>query len=395
MVNYCFFNTTFSATKTRIFTIPQIMKQKLVLAFTLMSIMQGFAQDAAVKNIPGQEVNFSANEKVVTHRVALGETVVLIAKQYKIKPKDIYEFNPDAVEGISTGMLLKIPIERAKDFKKVALKKENDNYALLNDDSQPATANNTYSASDTGIVPEPEKTQQAVSNSSAKAAKPVSPAPVVPDAAASSDVDDETANLQLSHEVKYGETLSALAVKYNTSVEAIKAANPALQRRELQAGDKLIITKDTEKPEEGTILHKVTYGQTLYSLAEKYHTTVDAITQDNERTLRHGLQSGQKLKIKPGEGYTDENILPEAPETSDTEAATKEAQVTVDSTVKTGQATSNNNEPVTHTVVYGETLFSLAEKYNTTVEAITNENSGKLKNGLQAGQVLKITPDTK
>ena len=44
-----------------------------------------------------------------THRVKQGETVISIAKQYKVTPFDIYRLNPDAKEGISINSVLIIP----------------------------------------------------------------------------------------------------------------------------------------------------------------------------------------------------------------------------------------------------------------------------------------------
>jgi hypothetical protein len=31
----------------------------------------------------------------------MGETVLVIAKKYKITPGDIYDYNPDAIQGLS------------------------------------------------------------------------------------------------------------------------------------------------------------------------------------------------------------------------------------------------------------------------------------------------------
>lgn len=44
-----------------------------------------------------------------THRVKQGETVISIAKQYKVTPYDIYKLNPDAKEGINVNSVLIIP----------------------------------------------------------------------------------------------------------------------------------------------------------------------------------------------------------------------------------------------------------------------------------------------
>lgn len=52
------------------------------------------------------------SDNLVTHQVEMGETVMLIAKKYRITPTDVYAFNPDAVNGISANTVLQIPADR-------------------------------------------------------------------------------------------------------------------------------------------------------------------------------------------------------------------------------------------------------------------------------------------
>lgn len=53
------------------------------------------------------------NEELVGHKVTQGETIMMIAKKYKVKPKDIYEYNPSATEGVVANSNLQIPMHRA------------------------------------------------------------------------------------------------------------------------------------------------------------------------------------------------------------------------------------------------------------------------------------------
>lgn len=96
------------------------MKKKyLFLALcTFLYISTGTAQEA--KSKPATATNEATattdtpteDEELVSHKVAMGETIMMIARKYKIKPKDIYEFNPDATEGIAANMYLEIPVGR-------------------------------------------------------------------------------------------------------------------------------------------------------------------------------------------------------------------------------------------------------------------------------------------
>jgi len=52
------------------------------------------------------------DEELVNHTVAMGETIALISKKYKVKPLDIYEYNPEATQGLTKNSILHIPIHR-------------------------------------------------------------------------------------------------------------------------------------------------------------------------------------------------------------------------------------------------------------------------------------------
>jgi hypothetical protein len=92
-----------------------------------------------------------------------------------------------------------------------------------------------------------------------------------------------------------------------------------------------------------TLQHTVKSGETLYSLSRKYNTTVQNIEKENRDKLKAGLEAGTVLNITtiPRVGDPDKYI--------------------------------------THSVAAGETLFSLAKRYNTTVEAITKATAHYLK----------------
>ncbi len=77
------------------------------------------------------------SDNLVNHQVEMGETVMLIAKKYRIKPTDVYAFNPDAVNGITPNTVLHIPADR----KYVAKSKNKKSAARIldNDDAQTAS----------------------------------------------------------------------------------------------------------------------------------------------------------------------------------------------------------------------------------------------------------------
>ena len=70
-----------------------------------------FAQTAANSNT--NEEKSDPEENIVNHKVMMGETIALISKKYKVTPHDIYMLNPDATQGISYNMDIKIPMHKS------------------------------------------------------------------------------------------------------------------------------------------------------------------------------------------------------------------------------------------------------------------------------------------
>jgi len=246
--------------------------RKAILIVMLMIAPDLFSQD-----------NEGQDYKIVNHQVMMGETVKMLSKKYLVPPSEIYRLNKFAIEGISNGMILKIPVPVREE--PIVQPKQDVSDAL------PQTS-----------VSEPEK--QAISR----------PESNTETAAGSAST--------ISHRVVSGETLSGLANQYNVSIDAIKDANPKVAKRGLRADETIRIPvsggivpsnegavyqtqKQEEKPSEtasalpdgATITHEVQSGETLSGLSRKYNVSVDVIKQQNPKVARKGLQTGQVLKI--------------------------------------------------------------------------------------------------
>ena len=90
-----------------------------------------------------------------------------------------------------------------------------------------------------------------------------------------------------------GDSLYKIANKFNTSVDAIKYLNN-LSSNLLSIGQVLLIPSSTENQNYTT--YNVVTGDSLYKIANKFNTSVDAIKSLNN--LSSSLLSiGQKLKI--------------------------------------------------------------------------------------------------
>lgn len=145
-----------------------------------------------------------------------------------------------------------------------------------------------------------------------------------------------------------------------------------------------------------TIIHKVTAGETLASIAKTYDVTVENIKQTNN-LRRNAVRVGQQLKIVTSspQAVMESTV---AAVTSKTNAAapskTKEPASKAKNTQKKSSQTNASSsgatkQPTTHTVKKGETLSVIARKYGVTITALKNANG--LKNDrINAGQKLKI-----
>ncbi len=111
------------------------------------------------------------------------------------------------------------------------------------------------------------------------------------------------------HVVKSGEMLLTIAARYHTSVEAVMMVNEITDPAALQIGQKLLIpvtptpaAKTTPTPTVALVFHTVEAGDTLLALALKYDATVDELMAANWLTDPSSLQIGQKLVIPPANG---------------------------------------------------------------------------------------------
>jgi LysM repeat protein/D-Tyr-tRNAtyr deacylase len=178
----------------------------------------------------------------------------------------------------------------------------------------------------------------------------------------------------ITYTVVSGDSLSIIAKRFGTTVEAIKAANN-LTTDMIRVGQMLKIpgkeaAPQPEKeaqtpaptPEPEFITYTVVSGDSLSIIAKRFGTTVEAIKAANHLTSDMILV-GQTLQI-PG----------------------KQAVVPPEREVETP---APEPEFITYTVVSGDTLWKIANKYNTTVAAIKSTNN-LTTDMLQVGQTLQI-----
>jgi membrane-bound lytic murein transglycosylase D len=108
------------------------------------------------------------------------------------------------------------------------------------------------------------------------------------------------------HTIRYGDTLSALALHYGVTVALIEGANPGIKSRALQIGSRLKIPalKEGEPPalrqspeESFGGSYVVKKGDTLWSIALVYGTDLVDLARANDMDLNGILREGRTLNV--------------------------------------------------------------------------------------------------
>jgi LysM repeat protein/ABC-type branched-subunit amino acid transport system substrate-binding protein len=168
------------------------------------------------------------------------------------------------------------------------------------------------------------------------------------------------------HTVQKGQTLYSISKAYEVSQDLIRQENPNVDPAALKEGLVLRIPVQSggvapvyPQNRDDFYDHKVKKGQTVYSLAKKYDVEEELIYQYNP-WARQGIQPDQTVWIPKR----------------------KEMQ----SSLPAEQASSGFYY---HTVKEKETLYSISLLYNIAEPELVEQNPS-LKDGLKAGQVLRI-----
>ncbi|WP_010676386.1 C40 family peptidase [Bacillus timonensis] len=210
-----------------------------------------------------------------------------------------------------------------------------------------------------------------------------------------------------THTVANGDTLYGIAKQYNLTVSQLKQLNH-LTGDMIYPGQTLVISE--APPPQTTATYTVTRGDTLYSIANSYNMSVDQLKQLNNLTS-NTIQVGQTLQVigsaPQSSQIQDQTYTVQAGDSLYSIA--QRANTTVDQIMKNNNLTSSmlyvgqtlklgstpstpqqNVASATYTVKAGDTLYGIARTYNMSVTDLKNANN-LTSNTLSVGQVLKVS----
>jgi membrane-bound lytic murein transglycosylase D len=178
------------------------------------------------------------------------------------------------------------------------------------------------------------------------------------------------------HAVESGETLGEIARHYRVTVPALENANHLEAHAALPEG--FLLNVPTPPPAVRLVSYRVKRGDTLEGIAERYAVTVEQLKHWNNI---HGstVPRGARLRIYAGGGPAG---------TARGKSKVAESGHPAVRNVSTGGA--EKEDPVQHRVKPGETLYSIARAYKTTISALRQSNPFLADRSLEAGDVLTI-----
>jgi|HubBroStandDraft_6_1064221.scaffolds.fasta_scaffold00378_10 membrane-bound lytic murein transglycosylase D len=181
------------------------------------------------------------------------------------------------------------------------------------------------------------------------------------------------------HEVENGETLADVARRYRVTVPAIEAANHLEPKASIPPG--FLLDVPTAPAAVHLVSYRVQRGDTLAGIADRFDVTVPELKRWNHMQGEH-VARGMRLKIYAGGE-------PSGPSHSKSRSAQNAAPPAVRNV---SSKDPDKSELQQHKVQPGETLYSIAHNFKTTVSALKQSNPFLSGRSLEAGDVLTVQP---
>ncbi len=312
-----------------------------------------------------------------THRIRSGESLYTIARKYHTNVAALKRLNHLTSTNLKPGKIITVSVRKKEITSEVKEASPTTNVNELQTEPKTVAAEN--------IPIQPNAKQEEPDNATystlkLKNAKEVVPKNVQLDTLYSSYLTTE------KHIVQPGETFASIAYKYNVTEQDIKAWNGIPRRQKtIEPGKGLLLqvtkkafvvvskpirekvtetkkttqsiqNKENKTDSNTNQKHIVKKGESLYSIANQHHLTVEQLKSYNQLGAKEKLKENQVLQLTPNSA----------------EIAKKDTTTTQEYIVKPG-----------------DTLSSVAKAYHVTVEELKQINQ-LLKDDLNIGQRLTI-----
>jgi len=310
--------------------------------------------------LPGLLIKIPQNENkdshqsepvsTVIHTVQKGESLWDIAQQYRLSLDELSQVNklpkPDS---LYIGQQIKVPVSSSKE-----------DIAIKGNDSKPIDL--SYESERTNL----KEITSSINEEFRESVK------------------------EIDYIVKPGENLWTIAQHYQVSLKELSQVNELENAEKLSIGqiikiplgnkqtdDKPKQIENTEKESKGNwVEHIVEYGENISLIAQKYRVPIETICQLNQISPKDYVYPGQRLKIKVSEQSATEIVPMEVAEQNKPIVEPPSSQV--------------EQESIYYTVKAGDTLWTIAQQYGVSMEGIVAVNYLTNKDILSVGQKLEI-----
>jgi len=200
----------------------------------------------------------------------------------------------------------------------------------------------------------------------------------------------------IKHRARRGETVVSIARKYRTSVGAIMSYNSLSSRKRVKTGQQLIIpvggrtyakVKSNNHTgsvkaslNEDIIKYRVKKGDTLASVAKRFHASVDEIAKTN-KLKRKRIRAGQIIKIS-GAGGVDSGNARQDDVKATAKASSKRAV--------RGKKDHTKAETGSYTVKKGDSLAKIARENGVGLDTLLEKNKLSRQDRIRPGQTIVL-----
>ena len=291
----------------------------------------------------------------IIHKVAYQETLFSISRRYKVQMSEIQQSNRILKQGLKEGQMLLVPYGQTNSSLDSSVPNSSD--AAVSSETSASTLNrntSTENAADPGpltSVATPSSTSSIPAKNDKTTAAPTVESPVTNPSKTAATFTIQ--KVKITHKVKSGESLSTIAKKYKVSVAELKSWNSL-------SSDKLSIGK-----------------------------SLKVITKKSVPVKQSGTQTQAEPLV--ADAAVKEEVKKEQPKVADrkTENPNETKEVVFVFTKSPTATTNATGDGISHTVKPGESLFSLAKMYGSSIEELVQWN-GLTSNNIKVGQTLQV-----
>jgi LysM repeat protein/ABC-type branched-subunit amino acid transport system substrate-binding protein len=264
------------------------------------------------QNLKENELVVIQGEKFILHQVRTGETIYSISRDFKVESSTLQKFNPDILDGLNIGEILKIPFNENVKLSEIPSYKKGDptsfaTHAIESNNETAYSISKRYGITVEEIYaynPDVQRMRKGMILKIPQWEFKQKSEPVEvqqpPTSVTNQDMKD-----MLEHTVVSGETLFSIGKKYQVSESEILLYNP--DAKNLKAGSKLYLPKKSvdnkvvEWVSDGNVQvkyinHTIVSGETMFGITQKYKVSEEDLKAVNPE-LKTGFRTGTVIRV--------------------------------------------------------------------------------------------------